>query len=286
MQRLAPHTKITTPPTCYFRLVCTPCLVMCGSFLKEPITLTLTLENYKTFANVADLNEAIRLHLREHQYKLNETAIKTLEVVSRHAVKYPGAAWLKVDSLAKLIGKSAPTARRALALLERLGIIERVAFLRQKSGGNGANILRIVPAMPVDDRASMIAREHDAKPTEASVEQPKIENESITLISSKELLHNTYSKPFKTFLTTAEALLGEGSRKLINRLYGVYLAHTSKINHVYDTSTLLHAGISALRVTLQAAKRRDIRNVAGFYNGTLDRMLDKLYFEEMTLLYT
>jgi DNA-binding Lrp family transcriptional regulator len=248
---------------------------------KGPVTMTLTLDNYKTFENVADLNETIRLHLREHQYKLNATAIKTLEVVSRYAVKYPGAAWLKVDLLAKLIGKSAPTARRALALLERLGIIERVVFLRQKVGGNGANILRIVSAMPVDDRGGMIGRQQDVEPTERKPARAKVETETISLKSSKELLHNTYSKPFKTFLTTAEALLGVDSRKLINRMYGVYLAHTSKLAMAYDTDTLLHTGICALQVTLQAFKHKELRNVVGFYNGTLDRMLDKLYFEEL-----
>ncbi|MGO1061092.1 helix-turn-helix domain-containing protein [Planococcus sp. FY231025] len=249
---------------------------------KGPFTMTLTLDKFKTFEHVADLNEAIRLHLREHQYKLNATAIKVLEVISRYAVKYPGAAWLKVDSLAKIIGKSAPTARRALALLERLGIIERVVFMRQKAGGNGANILRIVPAMSVDDRGEMIGRKQDVEPTERKPEEVNVDNETISLKSSKELLHNTYSKPFTTFLTTAEALLGMNSRKLISRMYGVYLAHTSKLAMAYDTDTLLHTGICALRVTLQATKHREIRNVAGFYNGTLDRMLDKLYFAEMS----
>lgn len=59
---------------------------------KELYKRTLTLDNYKTFDNVADLNEAIRLHLREYQYKLNATSIKMLEVISRYAFKYPGVA--------------------------------------------------------------------------------------------------------------------------------------------------------------------------------------------------
>ncbi|WP_203334382.1 helix-turn-helix domain-containing protein [Planococcus beigongshangi] len=248
--------------------------------------MTLTLDNYKTFDSIADLNEAIRLHLREHQYKLNATAIKVFEVVCRHAVKYAGASWLKIDSLARLIGKSATTTRRILALLERLGIVKRIAFMRKVSGGNGANIIVILPPESTNGCPPVVGREQAVEPTTASVEQPEIENETITLLSSKELLStNTYSKPFKTFLTTAEALLGAGSRKLINRMYGVWLAHTSKIKHVYDADMLLHTGIAALRVTLQATKRKDIRNLAGFYNGTLDRMLDKLYFDEIKSYY-
>lgn len=70
-------------------------------------------------------------------------------------------AWLKVDSLAILIGKSAPTAPRALALLECFRIIEHAVYLHQKAGGNGANTLCIVPACIVADRAEMIARKQD-----------------------------------------------------------------------------------------------------------------------------
>lgn len=244
--------------------------------------MTLTLDNYKTFDNVADLNEAIRLHLREHKYSLNATAIKTLEVVSRHAVKYPGAAWLKIDSLTALIGKSAPTVRRALALLERLGIIERVAFMRPKRGGNGGNILRIVAA----DRASVIGRANRFESTEASVEASKAPTEAIDLKSEKELLsnNNTYSKPFKLFLSTVEAFIGKDDRKLVNRLYGVYLAHTSALKLAFNADDLLRIAIEAIRTTMQASKRKDIRNLVGYYNGTLDRMLDKLYFQEIECL--
>ncbi|XYY59585.1 hypothetical protein ACNSPU_17030 [Bacillus velezensis] len=41
--------------------------------------------------------------------------------------------------------------------------------------------------------------------------------------------------------------------------------------------TLQEIGLEAVRQTFIATKRKSIRNLAGYYNGVLDRMLDRLF---------
>ncbi|WP_394812043.1 hypothetical protein [Bacillus licheniformis] len=63
----------------------------------------------------------------------------------------------------------------------------------------------------------------------------------------------------------------------VERSYGIYLAHTSFLKGVYDSETLEEIGLYAVRQTFIGTKRKHIRNLAGYYNGVLDRMLDRLY---------
>lgn len=103
----------------------------------------MLLEEYKSFDTVADLNAAIYAHLCYHWDDLTDTDRKTLKVLARYAVKYPGAAHLKAVTLGDLIGKSEKTARRVLNKLQSLGILRKITTIRPKSKGTGANIIQI-----------------------------------------------------------------------------------------------------------------------------------------------
>ncbi|MDJ1630639.1 hypothetical protein QNN00_08645 [Bacillus velezensis] len=53
---------------------------------------------------------------------------------------------------------------------------------------------------------------------------------------------------------------------------------------MYRADILQGIGLEAVRQTFIATKRKPIRNLAGYYNGVLDRMLDRLFatrFDEM-----
>jgi hypothetical protein len=51
-----------------------------------------------------------------------------------------------------------------------------------------------------------------------------------------------------------------------------------------DKATVEAIGLQALKTAIFATKRKKIRNLAGYYNGVLDRMLDDLYFADLTFL--
>lgn len=101
------------------------------------------LHEHNTFNNTIELNTAVYEHIRNNTHELNTTDRTALKMIARYAVKYAGAAHLKADTIAKLIGKSVKTARRVIDKLIRLGIVEKHATTRKVNGGKGANIIVI-----------------------------------------------------------------------------------------------------------------------------------------------
>src|SRR5690606_20882465 len=95
---------------------------------------------------------------------------------------------------------------------------------------------------------------------------------------------NTYYKPFYArFKAFIGSTIGKDSQRLVSRLYGVYLSHSAPLlrSNAFDKVDVEQAGYNALHVAIMAMKSKKIRNLAGYYNGVLDKMLDRLYFENM-----
>lgn len=98
-----------------------------------------------SFRSVDELNGAIRTHIYRNKSDLTPAAIEVLKVLSRHAVKTPGVAYLKLATIAELIGKHRVTVIRSIKRLINLGIIRKEIKYRPVSGGNGANMYVILP---------------------------------------------------------------------------------------------------------------------------------------------
>ena len=103
-----------------------------------------------SFRSVDELNGAIRTHIYRNKSDLTPAAIEVLKVLSRHAVKTPGVAYLKLATIAELIGKHRVTVIRSIKRLINLGIIRKEIKYRPVSGGNGANMYVILPATKAD----------------------------------------------------------------------------------------------------------------------------------------
>ena len=86
---------------------------------------------------------------------MNDTERAVLDMIRRYSVKY-GAAHLKHETIEKAIKKSNATVRRAIRKLEKLGIIERIHYIRPVMSGLGANIYVIKPS---SDQSKMNSRE-------------------------------------------------------------------------------------------------------------------------------
>lgn len=241
------------------------------------------LHKYAMFNSVKEMDEAIAEHIRRNQYELNETDRDVLMMLSRYSVKYKGAAHLKIDTIAAAIGKSGRTIQRVLRKLERLNIIERKEFIRKKAGGHGANIYII---LPVDVAAEMTGREDADKPMDISDSDTDEPIETINLLSNNNITKSntyqetSYSMPYRKIRKAIMTFIGnrDNVNKLIYRLYGVFLAHTKPLRFAYSMDELISTGIKAIHATFHATKRKKIRNIAGYFSGVLNNMLDDLYF--------
>ena len=96
-----------------------------------------------------------------------------LDLIRRYSVKY-GAAHLKHETIEKAVKKSNATVRRAIRKLEKLGIIERIHFIRPVMSGLGANIYVI---LPFHDQSKMNTPEEAATPcaSKPQVDKPEVE---------------------------------------------------------------------------------------------------------------
>jgi predicted transcriptional regulator len=230
------------------------------------------LSQHQSFQTVTALNEALYRHTCDHYFTMNETDRSVLKMLGRYAVKYVGVAHLKAATIAQAIGKSEKTVRRALSKLQGLGVIAKVKTLRQVSGGYGANLYVIQPPADVNDQSQVSSRQEAEEPVTTTSEPAKKDTEACTYSSAKELLNNNTScSPYVRF----KQLIAD--KKLRNRIFGVWLAHTSYLKGAYSDSVLLNVGITAV---MTAFKSTGVRNIVGYYNGILDRMLDSLYFAE------
>ncbi|CAM3802497.1 hypothetical protein [Alkalicoccus chagannorensis] len=125
------------------------------------------LSEASTFETKADLNAAVADHLRACRAHITDTDYAVLSFVAQHAVKYPGAAQLKADTIASGVDKSNATARRSLRKLAALGVLAKRQLLRPKSGGWGANVYVIQRPAQSHDHS------HDHSPDSASPRRPK-----------------------------------------------------------------------------------------------------------------
>lgn len=229
------------------------------------------LTEYQTFKSKQELNDAIGEHLTAHRYELSETVRNVLTVISRYAVKFPGAAHLKAATIAEVIGMSEKTVRRAINRLQALGIVSKVVTKRKVTGGQGANIMQILPCNSASDQADMSRREDAEEPIVPSAQPSEIKSEPYSSLKQNTVINNTY----QAFKNTVGQFVDD--RKLTNKLYGIYLAQTSYIRNCYEPTELQDCGIEALIRAFLATKRKPIRNMAGYYHGVLDRVLDRLY---------
>ncbi|QUW20487.1 helix-turn-helix domain-containing protein [Sporosarcina sp. Marseille-Q4063] len=250
------------------------------------------LKNHQPFSNKRELNEAVSSHLFRCNFELNKTDRSVIEMLSRYAVKYPGVAHLKLDTLSKAIKKATRTIQRSIRKLEELNIIERKSFTREVSGGYGANLYVFLPPNVISE---LSPRQEPTSPTAPTKEHPKSENEAINLKSKKVLYsHNTYKQVTVTHYQRFKGLLnsytGEENQQQINRLYGIYRGQTCrllKFSIHQDKKELFEAlSLQAITIAFQSTKKKNIRNLFGYYDGILRELIEKTLFSDAFIDYS
>ncbi|TXK69991.1 helix-turn-helix domain-containing protein [Bacillus amyloliquefaciens] len=222
------------------------------------------LADHQTFDSTSALNAAVYEHIKRNTYDLNDTDRQALKKIARYAVKFSGAAHLKAETLAELIGKSVKTARRALNKLATLGIVKKIATTRKINGGKGANIIVI---LPVDDQSTMSNRGQAEKPTESTAEAPKTKNEPSDLIKRSKNQNNVLD----TAAVPAEALKGALPSEIYNAMaryfdadkiykyYGILLRAKASVDRTIRLEDHAEPFVEAWHATIMKAKSHEIR---------------------------
>lgn len=239
--------------------------------------MTHYLQNYAYFTNKFDLDHAASTHRAEHWQAMNPTDRAVLDIIRQYSVKY-GAAHLKHDTIAERIGKSNVTVRRAIRKLIALKIIEKTHFVRPVMNGLGANIYAI---KPFEDTVEENEVNEDKRP---EVEQVTTKtNMDEKAVSEK--MPTTFFERMKNLLAST---LGENQEA--RNFFGVYRQLTIpmlKFSIHADKGPLFETlGIQALQISVQATKRKKIRNLPGYFSGVLRELIDEALFSDAFMEYT
>jgi Helix-turn-helix domain len=225
-------------------------------------------------------------HLRANEEP--QSVIDVLLFFGRSSLRVLGVSFAKYDTIAEAISKSKSTVIRAVKALKSYGMIDVIPTTRKwnsygHSRKKSVNVVRVLS----DGLSQQMTPQHDTaeatnEPNDNNESNVNMQPEPINNNHQQELLHNTSKEPLSTSPYVKFKQLID-NKKLRNKIYGVWLAHTSYIRNQYDESELLYIGIKAVMVTFKASK---IRNKVGYYNGVLDRMLDRLYNVSMQAIAT
>ncbi|MBO0601200.1 helix-turn-helix domain-containing protein [Sporosarcina sp. E16_3] len=247
--------------------------------------MTTYLSEYAHFTNKHDQDAATRQHILANRDAMNQTERAVLDMIRRYSVKY-GAAHLKHETIEKAIKKSNATVRRAIRKLEKLGIIERIHYIRPVMSGLGANIYVIKPTndqsklnTPKDDEKPSASEAEPAKPQTEAFLSKAINTKDLKRTSPVEMLPTTLFGKMKTLLSST---IGES--KLARNFYGVYRKQSPpilKFNIHKDKGELLEQlAIQALRISIQTTKSKKVRNLPGYYSGVLRELIGKALFSD------
>lgn len=245
------------------------------------------LYEYSTFESIQAMDETIKEHIEINQYELNDTDRDIIMTLARYSVKYKGVAHLKVDTIAGIVSKSSITVRRSLNKLEALGIIEKIEFMRAKSGGNGANIYRF---LAVDDRPEMIGREESGKLTQASDEAINEPIESINLKSNsnntddtqptnEQIIHESLTN------NTPEAIVGLFRPFFYGSELYRYIGLLFKAKYRPHAKIRIETHIDDFRACIYDVMRRYkqgyIRNLDAYLFASIRALSRRLFLENM-----
>ena len=239
------------------------------------------------YKSIEELNETVRLHKRNNQ--LNDTDRAVLDVLARYSCKKIGKSWLAKSTIAELVGKSRRTIIRVCNKLEKLGIIRQ--YERKRKTGDRRQTSNLIVILPAVEKHGAPER-HSKETTRKSQKKhgtPGCHSEETPLRNlNNYYLHNTYFVEkydkqtfYSRFCHLIKSTLGNVDKNLIYRLYGVYRGHSTPLFRakVYEKEQIEAIGWIALKNAIMATKRKRIRNLPGYYNGVLNNMLDRLYYE-------
>ncbi|WP_062513101.1 helix-turn-helix domain-containing protein [Halobacillus sp. KGW1] len=160
---------------------------------------------YQTFQSKAELDKHVRSFLYRRKAALSEGTLEVLTFLWRHAVKFPGVAFPKRQTVVKSTGLSESTVVRALRRLVQEGLIEKVRTTKP-NGRQGVNLIVFLPqdtgSLPVDDTPRDTlpdTPQKSEKPfqlcSEASFSQPETKEKQRKASLSKSVPHDASYLP-------------------------------------------------------------------------------------------
>lgn len=145
---------------------------MTNTIRKSAITLILnesTLSSLTNHKDVDAINATYWAQVTANGDVLTKADRNVYFTISKHAVKYPGVAYLSANSIAKMVECSRATVMRAFKKLRTLNMIEILNAKRKSDNRQTANILRMLPVTAAESATNVVAENSPIQPQENEV---------------------------------------------------------------------------------------------------------------------
>lgn len=226
------------------------------------------------FTNQKAMDESATNHRKANWNQMNDTDRLLLDIIRQHSIKY-GAAHLKHQTMAAIIGKSNSTVKRSIDKLIQLKIIKKTTFIRPLKKGNGANIYTIQAfegELVTNKNPTMESELKKKVVFEKEEKQEEIVNESID--------PQTFYEQIQEFLysTIGDSTAARNIYSVFQKVITPQLKFTI---HAHREKEFEQLAFRALHITVQSTKKRKIHNLAGYFSGVFKNMFNELLQEEV-----
>ncbi|MEF7566377.1 helix-turn-helix domain-containing protein [Bacillus infantis] len=254
--------------------------------------------NLSTFKDIEELNRTVRHYREEIQTAVKRSDVQDrltalLELLKRHSCKQIGVSYMCKNTIAQKMEIAYKTVQRLVKKLEDLGMIRQVAMKRKKDMLQTANAIVIIPAK----------KEVSGKtPPKKSGKCPTIKTTSLSL---KQKIINTKRKAVAQFHHVDKPVdkanfVPHWVPETFANLSGFFYSKAASIqefwkvvrqcNRVinYETGARAFTAAEELEIGIKAFKdfvmkvkagKRMIKGEFAYFNGIVNKIMDKRYFE-------
>ncbi|HGH0825868.1 TPA: replication/maintenance protein RepL [Staphylococcus pseudintermedius] len=161
----------------------------------------INLEEYQNFNSVSEMDH----NVKQFNGLLKKTHYETLNLLKQYSCKVIGVSHIKVQTIAKQLGKSIATIKRHLKYLKDHGFISVINTFRRKSGGKGANAYII---NSVEYRNAFLSKNKNepSKMSHRETVKNMLQSQSQQAVQEVEVQKETINslKLLKSFISTAK----------------------------------------------------------------------------------
>src|SRR5690606_19758422 len=134
---------------------------------------------------------------------------------------------------------------------------------------------------PHDDKEHKQIFRDQALPSKSLLKSKDLTNTSP--VESQKLSTSLFSRMKNLLIGTI------GDSKLAREFFGIHRAISERMlkYEIYqdDKHVFEDLAYRALMITVMATKRKEIRNLPGYFKGVLDKLIDETYFKDIFMLY-
>ncbi|WP_418055412.1 helix-turn-helix domain-containing protein [Priestia megaterium] len=265
---------------------------------KKAITIIASEETYKnlaSFETIEDLNETVRTYKEKFADQLNKNQLAVLNHLHNYSAKYFGVSFLKKNSIAEKLEISRRTVIRICKYLESLGIIKQ---LEMKRGSDMKQTTNAIIIQPIVEETQIVTQEvikndefcHTNKTTSSSLKQ-NINNKRNDVLVSQNKVVKSFSKANfiahwvpERFADLTSCYYNES--QTIQELWKVVKQCNRVVNYAtseraFTPQQELNIGIRAFKEFVMKVKdNKKMQNKFGYFNGIVNNLMDKLYFDQ------